>query len=150
MPEKPPQKVPSSELTRYGFLLMPEYSMMAFTAAIDQLRMANRLSGKQLYEWVLLSETDEPVYASTELTIATTPMRDALMRFSLPCLTRHSRRNAGNVLVDFAGSVGYPAGRTGSSVQMLSSTEASASSNSTRRRATERCITSVLLGPAST
>ena len=77
MPEKPPQKVPSSELTRYGFLLMPEYSMMAFTAAIDQLRMANRLSGKQLYEWVLLSETDEPVYASTELTIATTPMRDA-------------------------------------------------------------------------
>ena len=77
MPEKPPQKVPSSELTRYGFLLMPEYSMMAFTAAIDQLRMANRLSGKQLYEWVLLSETEEPVYASTELTIATTPMRNA-------------------------------------------------------------------------
>ncbi len=48
---------------------------MAFTAAIDQMRMANRLSGKRLYEWVLLSSSAEPVYASTQLTIATTEMK---------------------------------------------------------------------------
>ncbi len=67
----------SPEFNRYGFLLMPEYSMMAFTAAIDQMRMANRLSGKQLYEWVILSETDKPVYASTEMSVATTEMRSS-------------------------------------------------------------------------
>ena len=62
---------------RYGFLLMPEYSMMAFTAAVDQMRMANRLSGKQLYEWVILSETVEPVYASTEMSVASIEMKQS-------------------------------------------------------------------------
>lgn len=69
------ENIVSMPLTRYGFLLMPEYSLMAFTAAIDQMRMANRLSGKRLYEWVLLSSSAEPVYASTQLTIATTEMK---------------------------------------------------------------------------
>ena len=51
--------------------------MMAFTAAIDQMRMANRLSGQKLYEWVILGETDAPVYASTEMSVASTEMRKA-------------------------------------------------------------------------
>jgi transcriptional regulator GlxA family with amidase domain len=65
----------NTTLTRYGFLLMPEYSMMAFTAAIDQMRMANRLSGKQLYEWLILSENDQPVHASTEMSVASIEMK---------------------------------------------------------------------------
>jgi transcriptional regulator GlxA family with amidase domain len=69
------EKTNSTNPTRYGFLLMPEYSMMAFTAAVDQMRMANRLSGKQLYEWVILSESDEPVYASTEMSVASISMK---------------------------------------------------------------------------
>ena len=48
MPVLMPDKNIKTTPTRYGFLLMPEYSMMAFTAAIDQMRMANRLSGKKL------------------------------------------------------------------------------------------------------
>lgn len=63
--------------TRYGFLLVPEYSMMAFTAAIDQLRMANRLSGKPLYEWIILSDDGEPVTASNELTLNTVALKEA-------------------------------------------------------------------------
>ncbi len=51
--------------------------MMAFTAAIDQIRMANRLSGKQLYEWVILSDDGEPVKASNELELATVPLKEA-------------------------------------------------------------------------
>lgn len=62
-------------VTRYGFLLIPEYSMMAFTAAIDQMRMANRLSGKKIYEWIILSETAEQVYASNNLSVASIPMK---------------------------------------------------------------------------
>ena len=67
----------SDATTRYGFLLMPEYSMMAFTAAIDQLRMANRLSGKSLYEWVVLAETDEPVTGSNGLSVPSIAMRNS-------------------------------------------------------------------------
>lgn len=70
-------KKDSVETTRYGFLLVPEYSMMAFTAAIDQMRMANRLSGKNLYEWVILGESEEPVFASTEMSVASIPMKHA-------------------------------------------------------------------------
>lgn len=63
--------------TRYGFLVVPEYSMAAFTAAIDQMRMANRLSGKALYEWVVLSETDEPVIASNDLSVSSTAIKNS-------------------------------------------------------------------------
>ncbi|MEJ2178748.1 MAG: GlxA family transcriptional regulator [Gammaproteobacteria bacterium] len=73
MPNQPSQQA----TTRYGFLLIPEYSMMAFTAAIDQLRMANRLSGKQLYEWIILSDEGEPVTASNDLTLTTIALKDA-------------------------------------------------------------------------
>ena len=67
----------STTTTRYGFLLVPEYSMMAFTAAIDQMRMANRLSGNNLYEWIIMGETEEKVYASTEMSVSTIEMRKA-------------------------------------------------------------------------
>ena len=63
--------------TRYGFLLVPEYSMMAFTAAVDQIRMANRLSGKKLYEWVVISEDGAPVCASNELSVSAVAMRES-------------------------------------------------------------------------
>ncbi len=51
--------------------------MMAFTGAIDQLRMANRLSGKQLYEWIILSDDGAPVTASNNLELATSALKDA-------------------------------------------------------------------------
>ena len=65
----------SAAVTRYGFLLMSEYSMMAFVAAIDQLRMANRLSGNCLYEWIILSETDAPVHASAGMAVTSIEMK---------------------------------------------------------------------------
>lgn len=63
--------------TRYGFLIVPEFSMMAFAAAIDQLRMANRLSGKLLYEWVVLGDEGGNVTASNHLSLEATAIRDA-------------------------------------------------------------------------
>ena len=51
--------------------------MMAFTAAVDQIRMANRLSGKQIYEWIVLSDDGEPITASNDLTLSTTALKDA-------------------------------------------------------------------------
>ena len=38
-----------------GFLMIPHFSMIAFSAAIEPLRLANYLSGQELYRWVLIS-----------------------------------------------------------------------------------------------
>ena len=35
----------------FGFLQVPNYSMIAFTSAIEPLRMANRDAGRELYRW---------------------------------------------------------------------------------------------------
>ncbi|MEM7292532.1 MAG: GlxA family transcriptional regulator [Pseudomonadota bacterium] len=39
----------------FGFLLVPGFSLMAFTAAIEPLRAANQLSGRELYTWRVYS-----------------------------------------------------------------------------------------------
>ncbi len=44
--------------------------MMAFAAAIEPLRAANRLSGEQLFDWRLFSRDGEPVRASNRIDIA--------------------------------------------------------------------------------
>ncbi len=55
--------------TRYGFLLTPMYSMIAISSAIEPLRMANRLSEKQLYDWPVITLDGEPVAASNGLMV---------------------------------------------------------------------------------
>ncbi len=55
---------------RIVFLLVPNYSMIAFSCAIEPLRMANWLSGKPLYEAVVASVDGEPVTASNGLDVS--------------------------------------------------------------------------------
>ena len=43
--------------------------MIAFTSALEPLRMANRLSGKTLYQWTVITLDGEPVPASNGLKI---------------------------------------------------------------------------------
>ncbi len=51
--------------------------MMALAAAIDQLRMANRLTGNPLYEWVVLSDCGGCVKSSSHLSLETTSLDEA-------------------------------------------------------------------------
>lgn len=55
--------------TRYGFLLLPNYSMIALSSAIEVLRMANRLSKQTLYQWSTCTMDGESVLASNQLVI---------------------------------------------------------------------------------
>ena len=59
----------SSEPTRYGFLLMPEFSMIAFSSAIEVLRMANQLRQQKLYEWPMYTLDGTPVAASNGINV---------------------------------------------------------------------------------
>ncbi|MGC3872169.1 GlxA family transcriptional regulator [Halomonas sp. GXIMD04776] len=58
---------PSPELI--GFLLLPRFSMMAFFSAVEPLRIANRIAGRPLFDWLLISEDGEPVTASSGMTL---------------------------------------------------------------------------------
>ncbi len=49
---------------RIGLILIPRFSMIAFTAAVETLRLANRTSGSQLYRWDVVSVDGQPVRAS--------------------------------------------------------------------------------------
>ena len=52
-----------------GFLLVPNFSMMAFTAAVEPLRSANRMSGHELFSWHVVTGDGKPVEASNGFTI---------------------------------------------------------------------------------
>ena len=58
-----------SKPKRIGFLLIPQFSMMGFSAAVEPLRSANRLCGKPVYEWQLYSPDGEPIPASNGILI---------------------------------------------------------------------------------
>jgi transcriptional regulator GlxA family with amidase domain len=49
---------------RMGFFLVPHFSMMALSSVTEPLRAANRVSGKALYSWHLISADGEPVSSS--------------------------------------------------------------------------------------
>ena len=52
-----------------AFVLVPQFSMMSFSAALEPLRSANRLSGRTLYDWRLASLDGQPVEASNGIPI---------------------------------------------------------------------------------
>ncbi|WP_315980699.1 hypothetical protein [Aliamphritea spongicola] len=57
-------------LTRFGFLLVSKYSMIAISSAIEPLRMANRLLGKNLFTWTIITADGNPEPASNDLMLA--------------------------------------------------------------------------------
>jgi transcriptional regulator GlxA family with amidase domain len=57
-------KDPPSKPRRFVFVLLKDFTMLCFSAAVESLRIANRMSGRELYSWILMSETGEPVTCS--------------------------------------------------------------------------------------
>ncbi len=55
--------------TKVGFLLLDHFTMIALASSIEPLRMANQLSGEELYSWNLISEDGLPVTASDGLSL---------------------------------------------------------------------------------
>ncbi|MDP6707671.1 MAG: GlxA family transcriptional regulator [Alphaproteobacteria bacterium] len=48
-----------------GFFLTPTFSMFSFVAALEPLRVANRLAGRNLYQWRVFSADGLPVPSSS-------------------------------------------------------------------------------------
>ena len=51
------------------FVLLPNLSMLAFTSAIEPLRIANQLTGQSLYSWTTMSETGANMRCSNGIEI---------------------------------------------------------------------------------
>ena len=49
---------------RFVFVLMEHFTLLSFSSALDALRIANRMSGKKLYDWTFIGESDEFVSCS--------------------------------------------------------------------------------------
>jgi transcriptional regulator GlxA family with amidase domain len=64
---KPNPAIKNKTLTRVGFLLLDNFTMIALASAIETLRMANQLSGEELFSWQLISEDGCLVQASDGL-----------------------------------------------------------------------------------
>ena len=62
--------VPAGGPTRsYAFLLVPGFTLLAFSSAVEPLRIANQLSQQPLYRWQLMSETGAPVASSSGISV---------------------------------------------------------------------------------
>lgn len=66
-----------------GFLLVPKFPMLAFSAAVEPLRIANWLSGRALYSWRLFTEDGRPVEASNGIPVMPHASIASIDRFPL-------------------------------------------------------------------
>ncbi|MEP4038753.1 MULTISPECIES: GlxA family transcriptional regulator [unclassified Pseudophaeobacter] len=67
-PIAPPKETGPTK--RYVFVLMERFSMLSFASAVECLRIANRMAGRDAYTWTLLGENGENVTCSAGTTFA--------------------------------------------------------------------------------
>jgi transcriptional regulator GlxA family with amidase domain len=70
-------------LSRFGFLTLPSYSMIAAANAIEALRMANRVAGLAAYSWQIVTLDGHPAAASNGLMLTPCAMLSAADRFDV-------------------------------------------------------------------
>jgi AraC family transcriptional regulator, glycine betaine-responsive activator len=101
---------PDERPERFVFLVLSNFTLMAFASAIEPLRLANRVSDRRLYAWSVVSETGGPVACSngtllqpdgglpelgrdtTIMVCAGTHVKQAITRPVLTWLRREARR----------------------------------------------------------
>ena len=64
--------------SRYAFLTLHNYSLIAVSNALEPLRMANRLVGRDVYEWAIVSLNGAAVSSSSGMSLAPTLALDQL------------------------------------------------------------------------
>ena len=73
--------VPNPGPTRhYAFVLVPGFTLLAFSSAVEPLRIANQLSQRPLYRWQVLSETGAPVLSSSGIPVGASGTLDDVAR----------------------------------------------------------------------
>ena len=93
-----------NEVFKVGFLLVPNFSMLAFASAIEPLRSANRMSERTLFEWIISTEDGNSVMASNGVEVASNGDLEDLSscRMVFACggldIQKHGRKEVINAL----------------------------------------------------
>lgn len=53
----------------FSFLLLPNFSLQAFSCAVEVLRLANEVIGEEVYDWRVVSGDGQPVVSSTRQSV---------------------------------------------------------------------------------
>lgn len=64
-----PVSTPPPKQIRFVFVLLPRFSLLAFSAAVEALRVANRMSEHPVYEWTIIGDGGEEATSSSGTTI---------------------------------------------------------------------------------
>lgn len=75
-----------------GITLVPDFALASFSMVIEPLRIANRLSGRKLYEWSLLSGEGGSIMSSAGIDLATAAIattRDTAFDLAMICAGFH-------------------------------------------------------------
>ena len=88
---------------KIGFLLIDEFSMIAFASAIEPLRSANRQSDRPLYEWVIASPSGATARASNGVRVASQAEPSALhaCRMVFICAGLNVQKHTDRKLINF-------------------------------------------------
>lgn len=70
-PSSKPGDAANEEAVVFAFYLVPDFAILAFSSALEALRLANRVLGYKAYDWRLVSEDGEPVRASCGISLQT-------------------------------------------------------------------------------
>lgn len=63
------QSASKRSLTRFGFLLINDFTLISMSSAVEPLRMANRICKRDIYHWKTISESGAAVQASDGLSV---------------------------------------------------------------------------------
>ena len=64
---RPPQARPTGDAPkRFIFVLLEDFTLLSFSAAVESLRIANRMAGRTLYEWRIIGEGGDVIRSSSE------------------------------------------------------------------------------------
>ncbi|MCV3270838.1 GlxA family transcriptional regulator [Roseobacter sinensis] len=55
---------PAEKPRRFVFVLLENFTLLCFAAAVESLRIANRMAGRKLYDWHIVGEGGEMIYCS--------------------------------------------------------------------------------------
>ncbi|MBT8154462.1 GlxA family transcriptional regulator [Epibacterium ulvae] len=61
------QRVQTKPPTRFVFVLLDNFTLLPFASAVDALRLANKMAGQAVFEWVLMGEGGEEARCSAGL-----------------------------------------------------------------------------------
>ncbi len=72
----------STKRIHYGFLVVPDFSLMTYASAIEMLRMVNQVNERVLYTWDVLTPNNQPILASCGLEIAPSKNKEEMANYS--------------------------------------------------------------------